>query len=332
MAYEHPRPLGSCRSRIRMGFHSKSCPSANASQYWVFLRRPQILNFLVNLPRVGAVLYASYLQVLGLLHQPSSQSLKRVYPPPPPSSTLAAGFAAGAVQSVVAAPLDALQARFRASDVLDGKYKSMWQYGRRKLQEIGIRATFAGWRLSVLKDAVGYAAFFATFEYVKAQSYVEFVTWYYGSLSLPNSYIQRANPDQSKPHTIKPHYAIGPTFLMLAGLSASFTQQVIQHPIAIIQQVHYTCLSRYRWSAKRSSQILSTTHGAYERTYTRCVTYARRFGGWRRWLYRGFWLTSLKQVPSTSAGLVVFELVRRRYGIDSEAVRIHKDGYDILLA
>lgn len=207
----------------------------------------------------------------------------------------------------------------------------MWQYGRRKLQEIGVRATFAGWRLSLLKDSVGYAAFFATFEYIKAQSYYAFVTWYYGGLSSFSRSVRRANAGQNNNKTLKPHYAIGPTFLMLAGLSASLVQQVIQHPITVVQQIHHTSLSNSKRSANSSSNVLPTTYGAYGRTYRRCVVYARRFGGWRRWLYRGFWLISLKQIPSTSAGLVVFELVRRRYGSETEAVRIHEGDYDILL-
>lgn len=46
----------------------------------------------------------------------------------------------------------------------------------------------------------------------------------------------------------------------------------------------------------------------------------------------GFLLNTLKQVPSTSAGLVIFELVRRWYGNEAEAMRIEMDGYDNLLA
>lgn len=270
------------------------------------------------------------------MHHPSSQSLKRVYPPPPVSSTLAAGFAAGAIQSVVAAPLDALQIRFRTSDVLDGKYKSMWQYGRRKLQEIGLRSAFAGWRLSLVKDSLGSAVFFATFEFVKAQSCYEFVSWYYGNMKLSGGSVHGAESrDQDQTNTvIKPHFAIGPAFLMQAGLSASLVQQVIQYPITVIQQNHHNCLSRHERSARASSEVLApdaAKHGAYGRTYKRCVVYARRFGGWRRWLYRGFWQISLKQIPSTSAGLIVFELVRRRYAIDTEVVKIRRGNYDILL-
>lgn len=105
---------------------------------------------------VGAVLYTSYLQILGTLHQPSSQSTKRIYPPPSIQDTLTAGFAAGAIQSVIAAPLDALQVRFRTDDITKGRYRTMWHYGYRKLNEIGARGIFAGWGLSLVKDSVGY--------------------------------------------------------------------------------------------------------------------------------------------------------------------------------
>lgn len=242
---------------------------------------------------------------------------------------------AGAVQSVVAAPVDALQARFRTSDILDGKYNNMWQYGRKKLVEIGVRGVFAGWGLSLVKDSLGCGTFFATFEYVKAQSYYAFVTKYYGRFdsfkrSAPSI---KAHIENGRPF-IKPHYAIEPTFLMLAGITASVAQQLILHPMTLVQAIHHDSLSRrhdQNISSDQNSRRSNNFYRGYEKTYQRCLSYARRFGGWRRWLYRGFWLNTVKQVPSTSAGLVIFELVRRRYGSEVEAVRIEKDGYDILL-
>ena len=289
------------------------------------------------LSSVGAVLYTSYLQILGALHGPSSESTKRIYPPPPIKHTMAAGFAAGSIQSIVAAPLDALQVRFRTSDILGGQYKSMWQYGRTKLKDIGLRGVFAGWSLSFVKDSLGYGAFFATFEYVKAQGFYAFVTRYYGGLqpqTLSDSY--RRGPDsQAGAFTIKPHYATEPTFLMLAGISAAVAQQAVQHPLSLIQDVHYSRLEALDYLAKKNHstpQMLTSYYHAYQKTYEQCLQQAIGSGGWRRWLYRGFMMSTVKQVPSTSAGLVIFELVRRRYGIETEAVRIEKDGYDILLA
>ena len=286
---------------------------------------------------VGAVLYTSYLQTLGVLHQPSSQPLKRVYPAPPVVSTFTAGFAAGAIQSVVAAPLDALQVRFRTSEILEGRYRSMWHYGHSRLKEIGFRGAFAGWGLSFVKDTMGYALFFATFEYVKAQGYYGFVTTYYGGpSSLFHGFESRTvETKESGNPVIKPHYSVEPTFLMLAGVAASVAQQIVQHPISLVQSIHYGSLANLDKQAKlnpSNSEMLHHYYTAYKKTYGRCLVKAIHAGGWRRWLYKGLLWNTLKQVPSTSAGLIIFELVRRRYGNEAEAVRIEQNGYDILLA
>jgi hypothetical protein len=95
--------------------------------------------------------------------------------------TFTAGFIGGGIQSVIAAPFDALQTRFRTADILDGKHKTMWHYAGHKLRSIGIQGIFAGWSLSFTKDAFGAAVFFGTFETVKSQAYLEFVSRYYGS-------------------------------------------------------------------------------------------------------------------------------------------------------
>jgi len=248
-----------------------------------------------------------------------------------------AGFTAGAIQSVIAAPLDALQIRFRTTEVLEGKYKNMWHYGYSKLKEIGLRGAFAGWGLSFVKDAIGHALFFATFEYVKAQGYYTFLSIWYGGLS--SQYVgfepETEATKESGISVLKPHYAIEPGFLMLAGVTASVAQRTVQHPISLVQSVHFRSLSNLDNQAKLHSSSSKKLHhycSAYKKTYHRCLVRARRAGGWRHWLYRGFLWNTLKQVPSTSAGLIIFELVRRRYGNGAEAMRIEREGYDILLA
>ena len=213
----------------------------------------------------------------------------------------------------------------------------MWRYGHNKLKDIGFRGTFAGWSLSFVKDSFGYALFFATFEYVKAQGYYAFVTTFYGGLSSRYLGFEHRTEaaKQSDVSVIKPHYSIEPIFLMLAGISASVTQQVVQHPINLVQSVHYGAMATLDKQIKlepSNLEMLRYYQSAYKRTYERCLVKARRAGGWKYWLYRGFLWNTLKQVPSTSAGLIIFELVRRRYGNEAEAVRIEKDGYDILLA
>ncbi|PNY27400.1 Uncharacterized protein TCAP_02663 [Tolypocladium capitatum] len=315
----------------------------------------QILPPLMANVGVGAVLYTSYLQILGRLHEGSGKASKRVYPPPSPTHTFTAGFLAGGLQSVLAAPLDALQARYDHRDLVpsdgSGKPRSMWTFGAEKLRDIGLRGVFAGWGLSFAKDSLGSAVFFSAFEYVKAQGYVRFVTWYYGGLGqdiVDVLAMKRPTQHRNDGETtvIRPHYAIEPMFLLLAGFSASFAQQLLLHPLTHFQVKHWDNLevldaraARYRASAatnpdkpRRRWRMLRAYYHAYQETWAGCAAEAAAEGqGLGRWLYRGFWWNTIRQVPSTSAGLIIFELIRRKYGYGAEEVRITKDGYDILL-
>ena len=285
---------------------------------------------------VGAVLYTTYLQSLGNLHHPASTSLKRLYPPPSVSVTFSAGFGAGIIQAIVATPLDALQLRFKPSELLDGRYKHMWDYGLRKSKDIGFRGAYAGLSLSLLKDSLGFGAFFATFEYVKAQSFYAFVTRYYGNIQphLIGTFYQEVPDSLQGVKTIKPYFAVEPSFLLLAGILASITLQLIQQPLTRIQQIYFgrlQSLNRLSKGHLSSAQTKKNSKIAYRKTYEKCFAQARVSGGWRLWLYKGLIMNTLKQVPSTSAGLVIFEMVRRRYADETTAVRIEQDGYDILL-
>jgi hypothetical protein len=221
--------------------------------------------------------------------------------------------------------------------MLEGQYKTMWAYGKHKLRDIGLRGVFAGWALNFSKESLGYGIFFATFEYIKQQSYLSFVTHHYGPYNLLfHPHLLRPTPSHqhSRP-VIKPHYALEPTFLLLAGIAASITQQVVQAPLNMIQNIHYERLESLDYRSKHDSvgsKVLKNYYHAYEETFKQCRRQAGMAGGWRKWLYRGFIINTMKQVPSTSAGLIVFELVRRKYGSQIEAVRIERDGYDILLS
>ncbi|KLU85418.1 mitochondrial carrier protein [Magnaporthiopsis poae ATCC 64411] len=333
---------------------------------------------------VGAVLYSSYLHILAHLHEESGRGAKRVYPPPGPQDTFTAGLLAGSIQSFVAAPLDAIQARYDHRELMaagaaaakdgggSGKPPSMWSFSAAKLREIGLRGVFAGWGMSLAKDSVGSAVFFSTFEYVKAQGYYGFVRWYYGGLSDDTvDLLSRRRPPSSRrsgdslaaaaaaaaaadgnsennhhqPTVIRPHYAIEPAFLLLAGVSASVVQQLAVYPLTHLQLEHFNHLEDLDAKARRFRADPAGLHGprdwrmwrayyrAYQETWQQCASAAAAEGrSMAGWLYRGFWWNTIRQVPSTSAGLIIFELVRRKYGLGGDEVRITKDGYDILLA
>lgn len=307
---------------------------------WSFIPN-QVLPPLLANTFIGAVLYTGYLQSLNVLHEPTAQQTKRVYPPPPVATTFAAGLVGGALQSLLAAPFDALQVRFRTADILDGKHKTMWHYAGHKLQSIGTRGIFAGWTLSLVKDSLGAAVFFSTFETVKSQCYYSFLGKYYGNQSreaiLRSSRLiaDESDEDDSRP-VIKPHYAFEPAFLLFAGISASITSQLIQHPLTELQNVHYRRLEALDYQARseaRPSRVMQRYYHAYEETFKQCKKLAQRQGGWRRYLYRDFFKSTIRQVPSTSAGLFVFEIVRRKYAFETEEdIMIEKEGVRILLS
>ncbi|GIZ37948.1 hypothetical protein CKM354_000137600 [Cercospora kikuchii] len=314
--------------------------TAVQQQGWAFLPN-QVLPPLLANTAVGTVLYTAYLQIISTLHQPNSLSSKRVFPPPSFGTCFTAGFLAGTVQSVIAAPLDALQVRFQSTDMIEGKYRNMWHYGLRKTQEIGARGVFAGWTLSLLRDSLGAGIFFATFETVKSQAFYGFVSRYYGSwtqlsdLQRESISVQRSQSSSSRPE-IRPHYMVEPTFLLLAGVAASVAQAFIQHPLSRIQEIHYGRLEwidQHTHTAPEHKKIrtLKLYAAAYRKTMRHVLALARRDGGLRQWLFRHFVSNTIRQTPSTAAGLIVFEVIRRKWGFDEEPVRIPKDGYEILL-
>ncbi|KAH7119841.1 mitochondrial carrier domain-containing protein [Dendryphion nanum] len=301
---------------------------------WSFIPN-QVLPPLLANTFIGAVLYTAYLQSLSSLHIPTSHQTKRTYPPPPVATTFTAGLVAGGVQSLLAAPFDALQVRFRTADILDGKYKTIWHYSKDKLHSIGLRGIFAGWTLSLMKDSLGAAVFFSTFETIKSQAYYSYITKYYGSRTLDTLLESpRLHETIDGRPVIRPHYALEPAFLLLAGVSASVTSQLIQHPLTELQTVHYRRLEALDHQAhyeSRPSRIMQRYYHAYEETFEQCKVIAKRQGGWRSYLYKGFFMSTIRQVPSTSAGLIVFELVRRKYAFENEEVVIQREGFEILL-
>lgn len=224
----------------------------------------------------------------------------------------------------------------------------MWNFGAEKLREIGVRGVFAGWALSFTKDSLGSAVFFSTFEYIKAQSYYHFVTWYYGGLAedIVDLLAMKRPTHQHRENgmnLIRPHYALEPCFLLLGGASASLAQQLFLHPLTHFQVKHWDHLEDLDVAAKklraaagqpqrRRWKMLRAYYRAYQETWAGCVAEATSEGQKvSRWLYRGFWRNAVRQVPSTSAGLIIFELIRRKYGLGAEEVRIRRNGYDILL-
>ncbi|KAF3919874.1 hypothetical protein ABW21_db0202790 [Orbilia brochopaga] len=286
---------------------------------------------------MGVLLYTSYLQILQHNHEPAGHTTKRAYPPPPYWATFTAGAGAGALQSLFAAPLDAISVRFDVNDLVKHGNTSFWAYGRKKLAEIGLQGVFAGYSLSLVKEALGYGFFFSSFEYIKQQMYYGWLSHYYGHR---HRILHPFGTKPSDPITIiRPPWALEPMFMLLAGTGASFASQAVFYPLNQIQNAHIRQLDGIdRATLAISSAAQKHPPGwwmryshAYQQTYKDCKSLASTSGGWRRWLYQGYLLNTIKSTPSTAAALIVFELVRRKFGEDVGLASIQHDGFEIIL-
>jgi hypothetical protein len=115
---------------------------------------------------------------------------------------------------------------------------------------------------------------------------------------------------------------------------ASITQQAIQHPVTQIQNMHFNRLESLDYTAKVEKshrKMMSLYYHAYLKTIEQAKRQAALSGGWRHWLYKDFFWNTVRQTPSTSAGLIVFEIVRRKYAGGTGGGAIQLDGIDFVL-
>ena len=67
---------------------------------------------------------------------------------------------------------------------------------------------------------------------------------------------------------------------MLAGIAASITQQIVQHPLNLVQNIHYKSLAFLDSQAKIDqprAAMLRSYYGAYKKTYHQCLVHAYVF-------------------------------------------------------
>ena len=125
------------------------------------------------------------------------------------------------MQSLAAAPIDAIVTRFSVSEILhhqEHQQRSMWSYSLEKLREVGPRGVFAGYPISFVKESLGFAFFFSTFEAIKGPWYRSYM-WLRG----------HAEGEGSR--------AVYPSFILAAGALAAVSVQVVHYPVGKIQKL-----------------------------------------------------------------------------------------------
>lgn len=315
----------------RFTTHSSIALLVNAvkKEGWKFIP-DQVLPPLVANSATGLILYGSYLTSLDYLERdkPSSGSTSATsfetnYSP---VNTWKAGFIAGFAQSLAAAPLDAIYTRSSTADMINGNHQNLWVYGLKKLKEIGLVGVFAGYGFSFIKESIGFAFYFSTFETVKNQGY----RMTYSVIST----FRKVKKFFREKFAVISHYEIDEelvkfeerrltkilrsSFVLIAGASAAFALLAVQYPISKVQNLHLSRLEALDiYNSSRNVAVrrpfVKVYYNSYIDTYYQALKMKRKAKTtWFQLGYKGFVRNALTTIPATSIGLLVFEIMRTR--------------------
>lgn len=285
---------------------------------WRFIPETLLPPLLAN-SATGVILYGTYLTALEAFDRGKGTRANHEYSP---VDTWRAGFIAGAVQLLAAAPLDAIYSRLSTAEMISGKHENLWKYGAHKLKEIGLVGVFAGYAFSLIKESFGFAFYFSTFELVKTRGYnmAHRIVSRYRSLkaSLQHTFaiFGTLPPPLSAP--TRPSKFLKSTFVLLAGASAAVSLLAVQYPISKVQKIHFhrlEALDIYNAAANPSPRrpFIKLYYNSYLETYHLIQRNKRKANlTWFQLAYKGFARNALTAVPATSVGLLVFEIMRTR--------------------
>lgn len=297
---------------------------------WDFIPK-QVLPPLIANSATGIILYSTYLTSLDYLSKghrerisgPIENAFLYSY-----AETWKAGLLAGAVQSLAAAPVDAIYTRLSISEILDGKDRNLWTFGARKLRQIGVIGVFAGYGYSLVKESLGFAFYFSTFETIKTRGYLltynSILTYrkvresivsrlpfrkHDGNFRIPN---EKAKKLEEKRFVRILHS----TFILLAGASAAFILMAIQYPMTKIQNIHLSrleTLDLYNAAQSKTEPFIKLYYKSYITTYHKLLDLRKKTSkSLFQVAYKGFGRTALMTMPSSSVGLLVFEIMRTK--------------------
>lgn len=297
---------------------------------WKFIP-DQLLPPLIANSATGIILYTTYLTVLD--HYTKSHvainGKRSDFNWYAPFDTWRAGFVAGAVQSLAAAPVDAIYTRLTVLEMLEGNHDNLWKFGINKLKEIGLVGVFAGYGFSLIKESFGFAFYFSTFETVKTQGYnltYKLIMYYKKSEEAIKLQLQKWfkwDEDQVDEKLLKlERYKLmkilKSLFVLLAGASAAFSLLAIQYPISKVQKIHLSRLealdvySHYN-VVGNARPFFKLYYNSYVDTFKQVMRMKERANvTWFEAAYSGFVRNALTTIPATSIALLVFEIMRTK--------------------
>lgn len=319
-------------------------------QGWKFIP-DQILPPLIANSATGVILYATYLTTLDYYTKQHEKNKVELHTTTSgggggtatttttisranfnwyaPIDTWRAGFVAGAVQSLAAAPVDAIYTRLTVAEMLEGSHENLWVFGFNKLREIGLIGVFAGYGFSLVKESFGFAFYFLTFEIIKTQGYnltYKLINYYKRLEQLIKSNLKKIfhwdddkiDEKLEKLEKYRLMKILKSSFILIAGASAAFSLLAVQYPISKVQKIHLSRLEALDvYNASRfvgnTSPFFKLYYNSYVDTYKQVLRMKQRANiTWFEAAYSGFVRNALTTIPATSIALLVFEIMRTK--------------------
>ncbi|KAI8867109.1 mitochondrial carrier [Ramicandelaber brevisporus] len=274
---------------------------------WGFIPRYVLLPLIGN-STVGIALFTAYDHSYRYLRQsPLSLSSSSVF-----SSSqfgldidaFAAGAIGGLAHSVFGVPFDNVFAQIEAREVVsqNARYGHSWGYFRDAWRSLSWRQLYSSLRLSIAKDAVGFAAFFGVFESAKrvlAPARAGF------------GHLQRKSKETQS-------YVKESLGVLGSGALAAMAFQVVHHPFTRYGQVLNEELVRHSSYAQTARTHHQQTRplsesGKYTHAWRVLRVTARSNGmSTLQYLWAGSLSTTLRSVPASALGLLCYELLRHQ--------------------
>ncbi|KAI5967845.1 hypothetical protein KGF57_000273 [Candida theae] len=293
---------------------------------WKFIP-DQVMPPLIANSATGVILYATYLNTLDRLTSKRGNHHNTEYNWYSPIDTWRAGFVAGAVQSLAAAPVDAIYTRSSVSEMIEGSHENLWKFGINKLKQIGLVGVFAGYSFSLIKESFGFACYFSTFETIKTQGYT--ITYRIFKFfrdqedmikrklqSLFNWDELKVDEKMQRLERYRSERILKTSFILIAGASAAFALLAVQYPLTKIQKIHLSrleALDIYSESTRKHKPFVKLYYNSYIDTFNQVLRMKHKAKvTWFKAAYSGFFRNAVTTIPATSVALLVFEITRTR--------------------
>ena len=293
---------------------------------WKFIP-DQVMPPLIANSATGVILYATYLNALDRLTSKRGTNRNTDFNWYSPIDTWRAGFVAGAVQSLAAAPVDAIYTRLSVSEMIEGSHENLWKFGINKLKEIGLVGVFAGYSFSLIKESIGFAFYFSTFETIKTQGYsitYKIFKFFRDQEEMIKSKLQslfswddvKVDEKMQRLERYRLERLLKTSFILIAGASAAFALLAVQYPLTKVQKIHLSrleALDIYSASTRKEKPFIKLYYNSYIDTFNQVLRMKQKAKvTWFKAAYSGFIRNAVTTIPATSVALLVFEITRTR--------------------